>query len=311
MRFEDSGSDLKNSHIPGPPAMTLLRQLQNDAVNATVDIVTLLRKARILAARLRNSEFESWIKYEMNGYPENVETPAYRVIGVHAKAHLIIGRMQVTAADVMVSQLPERYQVWGMTCHLRHSVSELASLVAGLDSGQHGGLICPWPQELAVCYGGSGYGDGMSHVQCIRAWQEISGAEVVSVIETVRNKLLEFVLEIEAEAPDAGEAAPGAEPVPQDRITQIFHTNVYGGTAHVAEGGTSNAITVGTMQRSQIEQAGADSALTAALSFGAQERLDLEALLREISGHFTELDLDERREQGKSANRNHPGAARR
>jgi len=53
----------------------------------------------------------------------------------------------------------------------------------------------------------------------------------------VRTRILNFVLEIESEAPDAGDAAPGVHPVPQERITQVFHTEIYGNVGNVAAGG--------------------------------------------------------------------------
>ena len=71
--------------------MTLLRELQRDATDPNVDITTLLRKARVLAARLNNAEFESWIKHELNEYPYESDLPEYRVLSVVAKAHLFFG----------------------------------------------------------------------------------------------------------------------------------------------------------------------------------------------------------------------------
>jgi hypothetical protein len=49
--------------------MTLLRELQRDALDPSVDITTVLRKARVLAARLNNAEFVAWIQHELNGLP--------------------------------------------------------------------------------------------------------------------------------------------------------------------------------------------------------------------------------------------------
>jgi hypothetical protein len=41
--------------------MTLLREIQVAATDCKVDISTVLRKAKILAVRLQNPEFESWV----------------------------------------------------------------------------------------------------------------------------------------------------------------------------------------------------------------------------------------------------------
>jgi AbiTii len=48
--------------------MTLLREIQAAATDSKTDIATVLRKAKILAARLQNLEFRSWVDQELNGY---------------------------------------------------------------------------------------------------------------------------------------------------------------------------------------------------------------------------------------------------
>jgi hypothetical protein len=276
--------------------MTLLRQLQDDAVNSQVDMTTLFRKARVLAARLKNPEFEQWIKHEMDGYPEEANLPAYRILRVDSKAYLIIGWMQIPSAAVMASQIPEEFRDYATTCYLHGPVSELTALVANRN-GEQRELQSFWPQEVAINFGGVGYGDGRHPVQCLKAWQEISRARVAGIIETVRNKLLGFVLRIEAEAPGAGEAAPGQVPVPQEKVTQIFHTYVSGGVAHIGNQdshGGANTLHVGSMHDSQIQQAGESSTQSGTFSRGSQGRVDVEKLVDTLSEHLGELNLDER-----------------
>jgi hypothetical protein len=108
--------------------MTLLQQLQEDAVNPQVDITTLLRRARILAARLKNTEFEKWIKDELDGYKDG-GLPDYRVLKVQSQADLIIGYTHFSAANVMASLMPKEYRHWADTLPLANSISELASWV--------------------------------------------------------------------------------------------------------------------------------------------------------------------------------------
>jgi hypothetical protein len=271
--------------------MTLLRELQRDALDPNVDITTVLRKARVLAARLNNPEFLAWIQFELNGYPDGADLPSYRILDVSSCAHLLMGYQQMPRARVMATQIPEEFRHWATTSKLSGSVSELSSLITGANQNNDG-LQCQWPQELAVKFGGSGYGGGR-RVQCIGAWQELSVAAVVGIVETVRNRLLEFVLQIEAEAPDAGEVRPGETPLPQERVTQIFHTHISGGVTHIAatDMSVSSSMKVGSMSNSQIQQAGDHSVQTLSFAQGSQERADLEKLVREMSEHIDELNL--------------------
>ena len=46
--------------------MTLLRQIQNDVASADSDVVRVLRKCKILAARLNSPELTRWVDYELD-----------------------------------------------------------------------------------------------------------------------------------------------------------------------------------------------------------------------------------------------------
>jgi hypothetical protein len=276
--------------------MTLLQELTRDALHPSVEITGVLRKARVLAARLKNAEFETWIKNELNSYPPDAAVPEYRILTVHSKAHLIFpGWVQMPEADVMASQIPEDFRHWATTFEVHMPVTELASLAAGFNSDKHKCLTSPWPQELAVRYGAAGYGRRNERIQCIKAWRIIGGAQLIGIIETVRNKLLDFVLQIEAEAPGAGEAAPGQIPLALERVTQHFYTIIQGGVNHVGRNeshGGSNSLHIGSMQDSQIQQGVNGSTQT--FMRGSPERGDLEKLVYTLSEHLHELNLEER-----------------
>ena len=65
--------------------MTLLQEIQRDAVEGKA-MPLVLRKAKILAARLRHEPFKVWVEHELNGYPSKEAIPAYRILQVHSVA---------------------------------------------------------------------------------------------------------------------------------------------------------------------------------------------------------------------------------
>ncbi|MGD0010467.1 MAG: hypothetical protein ABSE93_18215 [Terriglobia bacterium] len=253
--------------------MSLLREIENDLATAGGDITIVLRKARILAARLKNKGFEEWIHRELNGYPDKAALPSYRILEVNSKAHLLFGWQQVPAAPVMARLIPERLRHWATTAYLLEGISQYASLVSDCDPG-NATLQSLWPQELAVKYAGSGYNDP----QVLSAWQEITRASLVGVIETVRNKLLDFVLEIEAENPDAGEAPPDTQPVPPERVQQLVN-NYFAPVGNIA-------------------QHGRDFNQTANIGLQLQ---DLATLVTEFTNHLDDLNLNVRQKQKAQA----------
>jgi len=54
--------------------------LQRNALDPNVEILTLLRQAYLISKKLKLAEFESWIQSELNGYKQGSAVPKYRVI---------------------------------------------------------------------------------------------------------------------------------------------------------------------------------------------------------------------------------------
>jgi hypothetical protein len=72
--------------------MSLLREIQSAATGSSTEISTVLRKAKILAARLRNPEFEHWVDRELNGYDRDCsDLPPYRSLHVVVEGNLSDG----------------------------------------------------------------------------------------------------------------------------------------------------------------------------------------------------------------------------
>ena len=75
----------------------------------------------------------------------------------------------------------------------------------------------------------------------MQAWAELSVGHLVELLNTVRNRILDFVLAIWKEAPEAGEGQFGVPcSIEPSRVTQIFNTTVYGGAANLV-GNASNS----------------------------------------------------------------------
>jgi len=89
----------------------------------------------------------------------------------------------------------------------------------------------PWPQEVAIRFGAEGY----NGFECPGAWQVVSPHALIGVVDTVKNRILDFSLKIEAENPDAGEASPGTQPVPRARLVMIFQNTFYAPVGNLAQ----------------------------------------------------------------------------
>ncbi len=67
--------------------MSLLRDIQNAAVDPDTDVATLLSKCKILAVRLGSEEFKGWVDHELNGYDRVEDQPEYRILDTESYGH--------------------------------------------------------------------------------------------------------------------------------------------------------------------------------------------------------------------------------
>lgn len=93
-----------------------------------------------------------------------------------------------------------------------------------------GTFSSPWPSDAVVKYADSVY----EMMGMMAAHRVIPRRAVVGIVDSVRNRLLSFSLELEQVAPEAGETGSrDAAPKPS-QVTQIFNSTIYGGQAVIA-----------------------------------------------------------------------------
>lgn len=205
--------------------MTLLRQIQDDAVSNDVGLATVLRRCKVLASRLDSKLLEEWIRWESDGYPRDVVLPKYRTVRGRVLGHFSgpFGS-ELRNAEIPSSCIPEELRKPCTT----YEVHESIQAIEGLNEAEKGRLQVPIPPEVVRAFHNSVY-EGQN---CIQAWMIVPSTACVEILNKVRNKVLDFALRVEQLAPAAGEAAPGEPALPGSVVTQVFHTTVFG-TANV------------------------------------------------------------------------------
>ena len=217
----------------GKQTMSLLRDIQEATIDTSVPLSTLLRKCKILASRLGSAEFNSWIDNELNGYSSREIVPEYRILPVNSKGHFSGPYGSgMKYADIPLTTIPEKFRDNLRKSYLMTSIASLESLVEDSDGGT---AQEPWNPDL-VAHVGQGIYVGMN---CMQAWKVIPMNLIVAALDSVRTRILNFVLKIEAEDPEAGEAPINSIPVHPDKVTQIFNTYIAGNVGNMATGGES------------------------------------------------------------------------
>lgn len=214
--------------------MSLLRAIQNSAVNSDTSVEALLLQCVMLGARLHLKPLTDWTQLELNGYPSGIPLPPYRA-RVHTQVLAdVAGAFGSGAknAPLASTSIPDDFQF--VTEHLfwtevRQRVSEIEALLATGETT----FQMPWPQEILAPLQGVFYQDMI----VVSARQIVPATIYSSALSGIRARVLQFALDIEAENPDAGEAEPGDTPVAPPVANQIFNQNFFGDYATVGNAG--------------------------------------------------------------------------
>jgi len=220
--------------------MSLLREIQDAAISSDVELTVALRKCKVLAVRIGSEDLKSWVESELSGYNDMAKLPEYRIINVFSKGHFSGAfNSGLRNADIPLGCVPEKFRETLSKSHMMEPIASLEALVANSHAG-----TCQenWDPDFVAHYGQKMY----SGMHCMQAWKVIPIKSIIGTLDAVRNKILNFVLEIEVENPDAGEAQINSNPLPQEKMSQIFNTYISGNVQNVATG-SSNVEQTATM----------------------------------------------------------------
>lgn len=215
--------------------MSLLLEIQQGAIDSVVDISTVLRKAQLLAARLKNKDFAEWVSWELNGYPQSADLPDYRFVGGRLMGSFALTFQRLATLPIPSSVLPDNLrEKWAEGVRLRDSAATYAALLQRGSEIKNSNPVSHWPPDMARFYGSKAYEDAF----CTDAWIEFDRSAFARLLDAIRSRLLGFAIAIEIENPEAGEANIRSTPVDPEKVTQVFNTTIYGGTNNVAAGGS-------------------------------------------------------------------------
>ena len=218
--------------------MTLLHEIQTEAAASGGDLAGVLKKCKILAARLGSKEFAQWVSWELDGYPSDQPVPSYRRVNAQYYANFIGQRWNAQKQPFLWPVLGEGTYEELNPIEFRDGVAKAVAHIKGA------AIVRP---ELALLVRGKMFPD----LECVGAWVEISGSEFQQLLSGVSCRILDFVLEIEAANPNAGEAPMNSHPVPEEKLQPLVQ-NFFGPVGNIAQNSH------GFSQRAHLEVSAAD-----------------------------------------------------
>lgn len=249
--------------------MSLIHDIQAAAISQTVDIPTLLRMCKLLAARISHQRFSDWVDHELNGYPNVDSLPNYRVVRVDSYGSFSGPFVRADRLQIPVSVLPEDLREYYGHAYMGSSISAYAALIEGDKTGS---IQEAWPVSLAIHHASK----LTPEMQCISAWKEIPIGAVVRLLDSVKTRVLGFAIDLEREVPNAGDTPIGSQPpLSTEKMTQIFNTNITGNVGNLTNSGEN------FFQTAVIQLGNWDSLQQHLLSIGLSTA-DLEGLQTEL-----------------------------
>lgn len=210
---------------------SIVLELQREALDQTVNVSQLLRKALIVARKLSLAEFQSWVERELNGYRDASDIPDYREAFGEVKAwNPYHGWMPVVFQDSKKAELLSRRKNG-------QSVAELEDLLTGKAESFH----VPFPPEIRkhVCRG-IGYQTEVSLF--------VPQSSIVRVLDSVRTIVLNWALKLEEDG-ILGENLSFTEREKRQATEHSFNVMNFYGPVHgpqirQAEGAVQVAVTI-------------------------------------------------------------------
>jgi AbiTii len=200
--------------------MSLLEDIIKAITETDEKTSSILRKCLVLSYKLKNDSLKSWVSKELNGYDyDDPDMPEYRKINAPAKG-LFLGSFgrQINDQPIPSAVMKEEHRLWAERAKLTQPIAAYEEVNGGEDR------VIPWPANLVAFYQAKFF-DGEMALN--RAWQEVPGSVMVGIVDTVRTRLLTFVLELKEQTV---EEQIEVEKLPHSTVQTLVQMTVIGGT---------------------------------------------------------------------------------
>lgn len=170
--------------------MKLLDDIIDMSANDKEPIGNVLRKCLILENQYPNEPFRKWLDQELDGYEKEEDLPSYRKFRAISYGHFIgIAGHQLSNQPLTLGVLDKADYERMKMCSLPQPVSSYEGRSNPTEDAQ-----LPWNPALTTKYQTRFFKD--SDLVLNRAWQSIPGSVLVGLLETVRNRILRFALDM-------------------------------------------------------------------------------------------------------------------
>lgn len=195
--------------------MGLLRDIQGAATTSSIPVSDVLRMTKALASDLANPLLTEWADQELVGYPPDAEMPTYRRRR-QTKVQGTFEGLRYTAHDILPIDVEESCREGWLFYFTYADPAALYEAMLAAHPGDIPDRRSPWPlPRITFSFD--------ERKRCIEAWRVLPRVDVMEVLDGVRNRILDLIIRLGREAPEAGDAPSLRRAIPSDAITHLVY----------------------------------------------------------------------------------------
>ncbi|NKX37345.1 hypothetical protein HGG70_05275 [Rhodobacteraceae bacterium R_SAG4] len=160
----------------------MIEEIQRGCLDQQVSVESLLRKVKFAAAKLNLEDLEEWVSAELNGYGDG-DLPTYRKLKGMGLAKVPYSGW-VPVADTQIPSINDFFTSKSLYC----SIAEVSSI---LENTSGVSVDFPFDTGLAMKLG------EVAGVTCTHVVIRVSRASLNEICEVVRNRILDWALQME------------------------------------------------------------------------------------------------------------------
>lgn len=213
--------------------MSLLREIMKIVTNGG-SLEAALLKTRLLAAKLDSHAFEEWVKHELTGYPKDVDVPGYRMTEIYYTRTFTNGAWQYIDQPIPSDIIRALKNDQMVDYPVRDGIHAVDDALKQRESGKS--MILSNSANIKAQIGDKIFKD----LHCLRLMATIPETVFTNIDGTVRARLLEFLITLEKNAPEAVDITidyqPESKPETSMMVTNFTYQAIFGSVGVAAAG---------------------------------------------------------------------------
>ena len=213
--------------------MQLVKEIRNDVLDSSKSLTDALRRAKVLAASLGNQTFSEWVDRELNGYPDEGSVPDYRKVRLIVTGTLSgLWGSGLNNVSVPLFGFSDDQQEKITTKIFEGGIGVIESMIKSIEGGV---VAYPWNGNMVGIYNSVAHKN--PDLALVGAQGTTSVAAIEGIVDSVRNRLLEFMLELQQISSDILEADEAdLMKIPKEAVNNAISIAIHGGTNAIASG---------------------------------------------------------------------------